>query len=1203
MSRWKENASPLPLHPGGSSSLLPRKRPPPSPPPPQPPCPPPRRPLADVTGNALRQRGSGGGGCGYGYSTPAPKAPRPSCRFLLDDDEGMDEAFLREVDAICEEHERSSARKDKEAGEAPPSIPSEPESGVSGDAFRKEENAIGEEGDAQPLATSQEEMEDADEEEICELWFGDDSLPPAISIATGGGELLGVKWLKELRMFCLLGRQFEDAFWNISDITEEVHHTGSSAKCQEDMDGKNSDGPSVPSVICHEEREGELVDAFLEDLDAIHQGDATKGQEEPQETELEIEENEGCVPKKYYEYLQSLNDRQREAACSDVTIPLMIVAGPGSGKTSTMVGRVLTLLKEEFPPSNILAMTFTTAAASEMRDRIGTVVGKAVAKEIVISTFHSFCLQLCRTHAEKLGRTSEFIIYGNGQQRRAVIEAERLLESDKNNGLGDANKNCDGDIKNSFKDKAKKWQKFVTQAKASGRTPEEYEKKGDLTGASILRHYNEILRSCNALDYHDFINSSITLLTKFPEVYDECRNTWQAIVVDEFQDTSAMQYYLLKTLASHNRITIVGDEDQSIFSFNGADVSGFDSFRRDFPNHKEVRLSKNYRSTRAIVEAATALIHNNTKRQSHKLAETDNPSGNKIIVKECHSEDSQCAFVIDKIIETTSSSVEGCHFGKIAVLYRRQITGKAFQASFRNRKIPFNIHGVAFYRKKVIKAIMAILKTTLPGCDDDAPWHQAFKAILPGDKEEKKKIIHHIEKISLARKCSFISAATDIFSAKVSGTFKRAQITQGRKVLSALDSLSKLVEREQSVSVVISSAGDMLPQKYLLEKRAIVDADGGKLLNEDNDIRSVLQFLMDDVSDFLSTHFSSSVDTSKTEEKGCASTLKAFIDYISLRETENFRSRKEENKNSITLTTIHQSKGLEWDVVFIVQANDSEIPLLHEYNGTVKEAGSTLEEERRLFYVAMTRARKKLYILHVTVDSNRQLLQPSRFLREIPAHLLEVQGEGTVRRTPEQPVNIPFDQPEGDTSVERPMVVRNETSPFPEMDQPCLANDFLKRFEIEDRAIISHIFHQWAKKQAFQNPKRLLDKFFFFVQGKYGQQLTGGLNEIGFVIDERLRGKGYKRKDVLCKLKSFLSGDEAFGYAQYVIKWEQIPIDKRSHLMRERQEHFQKQRIENSMGSSEPTPKQISYLRNLGCTITPTSRLHASHLIEKYKSL
>ncbi|KAL5199108.1 hypothetical protein ABZP36_002620 [Zizania latifolia] len=1160
MRRWKENASPpLPLHPRGSSALLPCKRPPP------PAQHSPRRPLTDVTGNALRQRGSGWEGCGYGYSTPTSKAPK-SCGFLVDDDEeDMDEAFFREVDAICVEHERSSARKDKEAIEASDSIAV----GPSGDVFCKEENAICEEYDTQPVAMSQEEMEEADEEEISVLSFGDDSFPPAISIASEGGE-------------------FEDAFWNINAISEEAHHTDYSAKCQEDVEEKDGliapcDDASVPSVIPIEEGEVELAGAFLEDVDAIHQGDATKGQES-WEMELETEENEGCIPKKYYEYLHSLNDRQREAACSDAAIPLMMVAGPGSGKTSTMVGRVLTLLKEGIAPSNILAMTFTTAAASEMRDRIGAVVGKAVAKEIVISTFHSFCLQLCRTHAEKLGRTSEFIIYGHGQQRRAVIEAERLLENDKNNGLGDAIKHYDGDIKNSFKDKAKKWQKFVAQAKASGRTPEEYEKKGDLTGASILRHYNEILRSCDALDYHDFINSSITLLTKFPEVYEECQKTWQAIVVDEFQDTSAMQYYLLKILASHNRITIVGDEDQSIFSFNGADVSGFDSFRRDFPNHKEVRLSKNYRSTRAIVEAATALIHNNTKRQSHKLVETDNPSGHKITVKECHSEDSQCAYVIDKIIETTSSSAEGCNFGKIAVLYRRQITGKAFQMSFRNRKIPFNVHGVAFYRKKVIKAVMAILQTTLPGCDDDGPWRQAFKVLLPGDREEKNKIIHHIEKISLARKCSFISAATDIFSAKISGTFKRAQITQGRKVLSALDSLSKLVEREQSVSVVISSAGDMLPQKYLLEKRAIIDADGGKLLNEDNDIRSVLQFLMDDVSDFLSTHFSGQVDRSKTEEKGCASTLKAFIDYISLRETENFRSRKEENKNSITLTTIHQSKGLEWDVVFIVQTNDSEIPLLHEYNGTVKEAGSSLEEERRLFYVAMTRARKKLYILHVTVDSNRQLLQPSRFLREIPVHLLEVQGEGTLRKTPEQPSNIPLCQPEGDTSVGKPNVVQNETSPYPEMAQPCLANDFLKRFEIDDRAVVSHIFHHWAKKQAFQNPKRLLDK-------------------ISFVIDERLRGKGYKRKDVLRKLKSFLSGDEAFGYAQYVIKWEQIPIDKRSHLIRERQEHFQKQRIENSMGSSEPTPKQISYLRNLGCTITPTSRLHASHLIEKYKSL
>uniref|UniRef100_A0A453BHB9 DNA 3'-5' helicase n=1 Tax=Aegilops tauschii subsp. strangulata TaxID=200361 RepID=A0A453BHB9_AEGTS len=1146
MSRSKENIYPAPPHYGSSSNpsrLLPCKRPL------QSPCPPPRRPLADVTGNALQQPGSAGGveGIDYGYITPLPKVPK-SCGFLLEDDD-MDEAFLLEVDAICEEHSRSMAGKDKgrekdltvERGPVVVAAATHagPVCGTLEDAFWTEAYAIFEECDAQPAAKSQdEELKEMVEEESSVLSCGDDSLLPAVSIADD----------------CV---KLEDTFWEVNAISKEHHVTSSEmnqehyvaslAINQDEIDEVYVEDGSValcvdfPPVISIAEEGGEVVDALLGEVDVIHEGQvamsAAKGKEEPGEMGLEMEENEGCAPRKYYEYLHSLNDKQREAACSDVAVPLMIVAGPGSGKTSTMVGRVLTLLKEGIPPSNILAMTFTTAAASEMRDRIGAVVGKAVAKEIIISTFHSFCLQLCRTHAEKLGRTSEFIIYGHGQQRRAIIEAERLLEHGKSDGLGDAVKQYDGDIKHSFKDKAKKWLKFVTQAKSSGQAPEEYEKKGDLTGASILRHYNEILVSCNALDYHDFINSSITLLTKFPEVYKECQNTWQAIVVDEFQDTSAMQYFLLKLLASHNHITIVGDDDQSIFSFNGADVSGFDSFRRDFPNHKEIRLNKNYRSTRAIVEAATALIHNNTKRCNHKLAETDNPSGSKITVKECHSEDSQCAFVIDKIIETTSSSAEGRDFGKIAVLYRRQITGKAFQVSFRNRKIPFNVHGVAFYRKKAIKAIMAILRTTLPGCDD-GPWRQALKTLLPGDKEEKKKIIDHVEKISLARKCSFISAATDIFSAKVSGTFKRTQITQGRKVLSTLYSLSKFVEREQSVSAVISSAGNMLPQQYLLEKRAVIDNDGGKLLNEDNDIRSVLQFLMDDVSDFLSTHFSSSGDANQTEEKGCTATLKAFIDYISLRETENFRSRKEENKNSITLTTIHQSKGLEWDVVFIVQANDSEIPLLHEYNGTVKEAGCTLEEERRLFYVAMTRARKKLYILHVTVDSHRQLLPPSRFLREIPGHLLDIQGEGAATKYHEQPSgDISFDHAEGETSTEKPIVNQNETSPYPELMQSCLANDFLKRFEIDDRAVVSHIFHHWAKRQAFQIPKRLLDK-------------------IKFVIDERLRGKGYKRKDVLCKLKSLLSDDEALGYAEYVIKWEQIPIDKRSHLMRERQGTF-----------------------------------------------
>ncbi|XP_010438926.1 PREDICTED: ATP-dependent DNA helicase SRS2-like protein At4g25120 [Camelina sativa] len=914
------------------------------------------------------------------------------------------------------------------------------------------------------------------------------------------------------------------------------------------------------------------------------------------------------MPDECSKYLLSLNDRQRDAACSNISTPLMVIAGPGSGKTSTMVGRVLVLLNEGLHPSNILAMTFTTAATSEMRERIGKSAGKKAAKEITISTFHSFSLQLCRMHAEKLERTSEFSVYGHGQQRRAIIEAVRLYEEEKKNGSKASGACESGEGLNGAgagavcpeyaKDLSKKWQKFVTQGKASGKTPEECRKMGNEIGAKILGNYNDILKACDALDYHDLISCSVTLLSDFPEVFKECQDTWKAIIVDEFQDTSTMQYKLLRMLGSHNHITIVGDDDQSIFGFNGADSSGFDSFRRDFPNYKEVRLIKNYRSSRHIVEAASSIIKNNTKRCQSKSISSENSQGSKITVKECHNEEAQCAYVIDKIIEITNDdSTPCCSHGDIAILYRRQVSGKVFQNAFRQRKIPFNVHGVAFYRKKVVRIILAMLKTTFSECDD-ASYRRVFKALLPFEKEEKKKVIEHIEKISTSRKCSFISAASDIFSAKISGTFKRSQLTQGRKILQTLDMVAKLVDREQSLSAVITCVANMIPLKYLLEQRAIVDNDGGKLLNEDNDLRSVIQYLLDDVAEFLSAHCTTTggeVDAIK-ESKGCKH-LNSFINYISERETENFRSRKHDNENSVTLTTIHQSKGLEWDIVFIIKANENEIPLLHESNGNSSESGTSLEEERRLLYVAMTRARKKLFFLYVTVDSNWQVLQPSRFLKEIPDHLL--QGDFSVNDCGKVHQNLPNKTDQSVSSFgseelkhEESKLTENDVMNIPADDasEESIAayalngNNFLKRFDVEVRSVVSHLFHSWAKKRAFQEPKRLIDK-------------------VKFVIGERLAIKKNKHKDVLRALKSLLTSEEAFQYVEHVLRWEQLPADTRAHIVREKQEHFQKLRIENSMGTSEATTKQIAFLHSLGCTVTPTSRLHASRLIEQYKSL
>ncbi|KAG6429254.1 hypothetical protein SASPL_107299 [Salvia splendens] len=743
------------------------------------------------------------------------------------------------------------------------------------------------------------------------------------------------------------------------------------------------------------------------------------------------------MPEEYMTYIQSLNDRQQEAACSDISIPLVIVAGPGSGKTSTMVGRVLVLLSEGISPSNILAMTFTTAAAAEMRGRIGSIAGKGAAKELTISTFHSFSLQLCRLHAEKLGRTPEFLIYGHGQQRKAIIEAVRLLEDGKrrdNPELRKLTELSDVNSPKNFKDKSKKWLKFVTQAKAAGRSPEDFHKIGDETGATILRNYEDILKSCNALDYHDFISCSVKLFTDFPEVLVECQETWQAIVIDEFQDTSAMQYSLLRILGSHKRITIVGDEDQ-------------------------------------------------------------------ITIKECCNEEAQCAFVVDKILEAGSDgSSAKCSYGNIAVLYRRQ----------------------------VIRAIIAMLSTAFPGCDD-GPCRRAFKALLPFDKEEKNKVIEHIDKISARRKCSFTSVAREIFRSKISGTFKRSQLTQGRKVLDTLDMISKLVLREQSISAVITFVANMIPQKYLLEQRAVCDVDGGKLLNEDNDVRPVLQYLLDDVSLFLTTiHNAEELgNCSATQGKGCMSTLKAFLDYISGRESENFQSRKRDNEDSVTLTTIHQSKGLEWDTVFIVKANEAEIPLLHEYNGILNEDDVSVEEEP------------------LTVSSD---------MIHCPTEQGAAQTETPDNNTKHRSVDNLLNE------------ICNETAALQQSDN----SNFLKRFSPENRAAVSHLFHQWAKKPAQS--------------------------------DISIRSSGYF-EDVLRELKSCLTSDEAHHYAVSVLSWLQIPPDKRAHLMREKQEHFQKLRIESAMSSSEPSSKQIAYLQSLGCTIVPTSRLHASRLIEEYKSL
>ncbi|CAI5496208.1 unnamed protein product, partial [Closterium sp. Naga37s-1] len=436
---------------------------------------------------------------------------------------------------------------------------------------------------------------------------------------------------------------------------------------------------------------------------------------------------------------------------------------------------------------------------------------------------------------------------------------------------------------------AAKWVKFVVRAKAAGQTAESFEARGNQEAARVLRAYASVLEKCNAVDYHDFILLSTMLLTQHSDVLEECASAWTHVLVDEFQDTSRIQFAFVKALChSHGRITVVGDDDQSIFSFNGANAASFDMFREQFPDHTEVRLCRNYRSTGTIVRASAAVISQNFPgRRAAKELCTDNGDGEKIRVVEVRNEAAQCALVIippfsthpypsvhGRVVEvrneaaqcalvadaimsfmhqmhrvqphtttattttttgvTTNTSATGSSsaagnaaagsmaaggsaagntagasaagsaaaagvplaWSDVAVLYRRQVTGRPFQAAMRERKIPFNVHGVAFYRKKALRNVLALLRLSLPALIDNTAARRVWKLLFSREKDEAKKAADHVEQRARDRGCSFLEAAETIFSGKVSGRFTRKQLKAGASVLTTVRIARNLLKTE-----------------------------------------------------------------------------------------------------------------------------------------------------------------------------------------------------------------------------------------------------------------------------------------------------------------------------------------------------------------------------------------------------------------------
>ncbi|EFJ30182.1 hypothetical protein SELMODRAFT_440582 [Selaginella moellendorffii] len=557
--------------------------------------------------------------------------------------------------------------------------------------------------------------------------------------------------------------------------------------------------------------------------------------------------------------LRKLNVSQRDAAL------LLIVAGPGSGKISTMVARILTLLNE--------------------------LKGSAQGVDSKNNDLHNSCC--------------------NG---------------------GDGPRRCCG---------------------GEGGVQGTY----DLDVSFLL--FATLSLSCGECTATPFFHTALA----------ECHNTWAYVLVDEFQDTSVMQY---KLLSLHGRVTVVGSD---IISFNGANSLGFSTFRNDVPNYKEVRPHQNYRSTGCIVEAARCVIQHNDSGCSAKVVRMDDDFGEKTVVMECRNEEAQCAFVVDEILEKASvaSDIKPV-FANFAILYRQQVTGKIFQSAFRSRKIPFNMHGVAVYCKKVVKDVIALLWTSLGRSGTVFERReQSLSSLVTAVLNILSQVLDYLlDDISQETKISCYTrgwktscivrrrepkrrpkSGRDNFREQAEAEAKKAleEAKDAAALVNELEEEGKELARQEAQAV----ANAQKAKDKAKAAAASLEALGAKMMlvggvfqdiklsdRSDQRVSNIVKF-SEKIGE-LKVELCPPKKTSKSSKNlglqeevkpnsrqlGCSVLLKAFLDHIIVGETENFRTCQEENHNSVTMTTMHQSKGLEWDRVFIVKANELETPLLHE---------------------------------------------------------------------------------------------------------------------------------------------------------------------------------------------------------------------------------------------------------------------------------
>lgn len=635
--------------------------------------------------------------------------------------------------------------------------------------------------------------------------------------------------------------------------------------------------------------------------------------------------------------LDRLNSNQLEAA-TQVNGPLLIMAGAGSGKTRVLTCRIAYLLEQGVKPYNILAITFTNKAAAEMRERVNNIVG-AQAKDIWLSTFHAFCARFLRMEIDNLGGYARnFVIYDSGDTQVLIKRCLKELNLDEKHFPPASIQSTISNAKNALND--------------AGDFAREADSFHAQKVAEVYQLYELKLKQNNALDFDDLLMLSVRLLEKDADVRQRYQQKFQYILIDEYQDTNRAQYLLAQILAAKYRnLCVVGDADQSIYAWRGADIRNIMDFESDYPEAKVIKLEQNYRSTQIILEAANAVIENNSDRKPKSLW-TEKAGGDKIIHYLAFDERDEARFIADTI--TKQQTVFRTSYGKMAVLYRTNAQSRVIEEAFMKYRIPYTmVGGLKFYERKEIKDILAYLRVVFN----------------PADAISLLRIINvprrGIGDTSIGRLTEYANTKNLTLFDAISNPDEVPDLTARAK--RPLESLAELIFN-------LIAVRDSLPVTKLIEK---IMHDSGYVTELQNEQTPQAEARIENLRELLSV----AKDFAATEAEN---NLENFLSHVSLVSDIDTAEMADER---VTMMTLHSAKGLEFPIVFLAGLEEGIFP----HSRTLMDENE-IEEERRLCYVGITRAERKLYVSNArmrTIYGNTVTYPPSRFLQEIPEDFVE----------------------------------------------------------------------------------------------------------------------------------------------------------------------------------------------------------------------